>query len=102
MAALNGIKEIVGSVVDAWNNVGITLSVGCPQDDHFVEAIRFLEGAIICNVLVTNASDKRHRFYNLPNITTNLFQVLGLATFEKIVGTIFLIGSDKVRVIDAR
>lgn len=81
VALLNGLEEVVSSVVDAGNDVGISLSVGSPHDNDLVEAVVRLE---------------------VTDILTELLNVgvASLAALEDIVGTVFLVGSNEVRVVD--
>ena len=46
MAALNGLHEVVGSVVDTLQNFSIALRVGRPLHDNFVETVGRLEFTI--------------------------------------------------------
>src|SRR5690606_5884069 len=43
MASLDSSENVVGSVVNTVNQVGVTLSVGSPKDDNLVESILSLE-----------------------------------------------------------
>ena len=37
--------EIIGRVIDAWDDIGVALRIRCPKDDHTVELMRSLERA---------------------------------------------------------
>jgi hypothetical protein len=43
VAGLNGLEEVVGGVVDAFEDLGEALGVGSPLDDYFVEVVVGLE-----------------------------------------------------------
>ena len=43
MARLDSLEEIVCCVVHARNDVGVALSVGCPEDNDFVKVVDSLE-----------------------------------------------------------
>lgn len=80
-AGLNGLEEVVSGVVDAVNQVGVTLGVGSPEDNNLVEAVGGLE---------------------LANVLADLLNVLhgGLGAGENVVGTVLLVGSNEVGVVD--
>lgn len=83
MTGLDGVYQVVGSVVDTGNDVGVPLSVGSPHDNHLIQAVLSLEVA---------------------NILLDLLDVspASLVALDDIVGTVFLVGSDKVGVVDTR
>jgi len=83
VAVLDGVQEVVSGVVDALNDAGIALSVGGPQNNDLVETVGGLEVA---------------------DVLADLLNVLpaGLVAREDVVGTVFLVGSNEVRVVDAR
>lgn len=39
MAGFDGFEEIVGCVVDAGDDVGVSLRVSGPENDDFIEAV---------------------------------------------------------------
>jgi hypothetical protein len=43
VAGLNGLEEVVGGVVDAFEDLCEALGVGSPLDDYFVEVVVGLE-----------------------------------------------------------
>jgi hypothetical protein len=45
VASLDGVQEASCGVIDTGYNLGITLSVGGPEDDYLVKTIGVLEGA---------------------------------------------------------
>jgi hypothetical protein len=47
MACLDGLQEVLGSVVDAFNDIGITLGIGSPLDNDLVKTIGSLELATL-------------------------------------------------------
>lgn len=81
MALLNSLKKVVGSVVDSINEVGVSLSVGSPQDNHLVKVVVGLE---VTNIL-SEVLDMSHR---------------GLGALNDIVSSVLLIGGNEVRVVD--
>lgn len=78
---LNSLEKVIGSVIDSVDDVGISLSVGSPQDNDLVKAVVGLE---VTNVL----SD-------LLNVS-----VASLGALKEIVGSVLLVGSNEVRVVD--
>ena len=91
--------KILGSVVDARNEISKTLSVGSPLNNDGVQVIGSLEvtGNRLAAVLTLRLISR------LPNVLANLLNMLhgSLATLDEVVGTILLIGSNEVRVVDA-
>ncbi|KAI6768308.1 hypothetical protein HG530_006317 [Fusarium avenaceum] len=81
VSLLNGLEKVVGSIVDTLDQIGVSLSVGSPHDDDLVKAIVGLE---VANVLA-----------DLLDMSP-----ASLATLENVVGTILLVGSNEVRVVD--
>jgi hypothetical protein len=51
VAGLNGLEEVVGGVVDAFEDLGEALGVGSPLDDYFIEVVVGLEapGSVLEN-----------------------------------------------------
>jgi len=43
VTSFDGIKEVVGSVINTFDNVGVTLSICRPEDDDLVEVVGSLE-----------------------------------------------------------
>ena len=43
MASLDSVKEIVGSIIDTFDDVGVTLSIRRPEDYDLVEVVGNLE-----------------------------------------------------------
>ena len=83
VALFDGLEQVVSSVVDAGNQVGVALGVGSPHDNNLIKAILLLELAnVIAKVL-----DMSHG---------------GLGALNDIVGAVLLVGSDEVRVVDGR
>lgn len=56
MTSLNGLQQIVGSVIDTFKDVGIALRVGSPLDDYLVEVVGSLEVAEKTLATATNQS----------------------------------------------
>lgn len=77
---LNSLEEVVGRVVDAGEDLRVSLGVGSPDDNDLVEVVLALE---------------------LADVGTDLVDVssLGLAR-EGVVSTLLLVLSDKVGVVD--
>jgi hypothetical protein len=48
MASLNRLKEVVGSVVDTFKDVSVTLCVGRPLDDDLVQVVVGFKVSTIC------------------------------------------------------
>lgn len=98
MTSLDGVQKVVSGVVDARDDVGVTLGIGSPHDDHFVETIFSLE----VPVLVSTDRSLNGAQRNLPNVGLDLLHVSpgSLRTLEDVVGTVLLVGSDEVRVVD--
>lgn len=72
--------QVVRSVVDTINQLGIPLGIRRPKHDDLVEPVRRLE---------------------LSNILSDPLQMLRLVrTLDQVIRPIFLIGRDKVRVVD--
>ena len=80
---LDSLEEIVGSVVDTGDDVGVALSVGGPHDNDLVQAVLLLE---VTDVLA-----------DMLNVSHG-----GLTALNEIVGTVFLVGSNEVGVVDGR
>lgn len=78
---LNSLEKVIGSVIDSVDNVGISLGVGSPQDNDLVKTVVGLE---VTNVL----SD-------LLNVSVASFGAL-----KEVVGSVLLVGSNEVRVVD--
>jgi len=43
VAGCDGCQKICGGVIDSWDDVGVSLSVGSPLNDDLVEAVVLLE-----------------------------------------------------------
>jgi hypothetical protein len=101
MTVLDGLHEIVGSVIDASDKLSKALSVGSPLDDDLVQSVLGLE---ITSKLVRKSHMSEQRSVNLPNVLANLLNMLktSLASLDEVVGTVFLVGSNEVGVVDAR
>lgn len=75
---LNGLEKVVGSVIDPWNDVGITLSIGSPENDDTVKMVIGLEAT---------------------DISTNVLEMsLLVAAWDEIVGPVSLVGRNEVGV----
>lgn len=81
MALLNGLEKVVSSVVDALNQVGISLSIGSPHDDDLVKAVLGLK---VTDVLA-----------DLLNVSP-----ASLGALENVISTVLLIGGNEVWVVD--
>ena len=81
MTSLDGVEEVVRGVVDARDDVGVTLSVGSPHDNDLVEAIVGLE---------------------LANVLLDVLDMspASLGALNHIVGPVLLVGGDEVGVVD--
>ena len=79
MVRLHCSEQVVSSVIDARNDVRVTLRVGRPNDDNLVETVLLLE---------------------LANVFAQMLHMrLLVLTGNHIVRTVFLVGRDKVRVV---
>ena len=80
---IDSLQKVIGGIVDTRNDIGVTLSVGGPHDDDLVKTVLLLELAdIITDVLNVGSGSLR--------------------AFDDVVGTILLVGSNEVRVVDGR
>ena len=78
MRGLDGSEQVVGGIVDPRDDIGVSLSVGGPEDNDVVESVVSLE-----------ASD----------ILSNVVEVsLLVVSRDQVIGSIGLIRSDKVGV----
>ena len=48
MTTLNRLQEVISSVVDAWDNIGVTFSVGSPLNNNLVKSVLGFEIALQC------------------------------------------------------
>lgn len=79
---LDGLEEVLGGVVDARDDVRVTLGVGCPEDDDLVKIVSGLE---------------------LADVATDMLQMsLLVISGDQVVCASFLVGGDEVRVVDRR
>jgi hypothetical protein len=100
MAGLDGLQQVVGSVVDTLEKFGEALGVGSPLYDDLVEVVGSLE-------VTAKALDQdwfQFKVHDSPNVLADLLNMGhgSLATFENVVGAILLVSSDEVGVVDAR
>ena len=97
---LDGLHEVIGSVVDARNELSESLSVCGPLNDDLVQAVLGLE--VTEALLVIDESECREG-RGLPNVLADLLNMLegSLATGDAVVGTLFLVGGNEVRIVDA-
>jgi hypothetical protein len=99
MAFRNRLEQVVGSVVDALDDVGEALRVGSPLYNDLVETIRGLELP-----MDMSAPSLIHHGSSLLDILADLLHV-GIASLgarDEVVSTLLLVGGDKVWVVDAR
>ena len=79
---LDCIQEAIRGIVDTGDDVAVALSISGPEDDDTVETVIQLE---------------------LANISTNMIKVsLFVSAGNKIISTFFLIGRDKIGIINGR
>lgn len=57
MAILDGLHKVVSRVIDAGDELGVSLCVGGPLDDDLVESIVGLELATNCQEIVSTKVD---------------------------------------------
>mmetsp|Transcript_24560 Transcript_24560/g.55438 ORF Transcript_24560/g.55438 Transcript_24560/m.55438 type:complete len:335 (-) Transcript_24560:31-1035(-) len=81
LSALNSCKQVLRSVVHACLNLGKSLGVGSPQNNHFVQVVGRLE---------------------VTNVLPDLVKLLLFASFQNIGSSSGLVGSDEVGEIDRR
>lgn len=70
VSSFNSLHKVISSVVDAFNDIGVTLSVGSPLYNDLVKPISFFEVAthwLTCKVA--------HVRSNLPDILAELLDV---------------------------
>ncbi len=80
LAVLDGLEDVVGSVVDAGDDVGVALGVGGPENNHLVETVLSLEVAdVLADV-----------------VEVNLLVVAG----DEVVGAVGLVAGDVLGVVD--
>lgn len=78
MRRLDGREEVLGSIVDTWDDLGVTLSVGGPENNDVVESVVLLE---------------------VSNIGSNMVEMsLLVVTGDKVVGSVSLVGCDEIGV----
>jgi hypothetical protein len=82
VAGFDGFHQVGGGVVDAGDEIGVALGVGGPEDDDFVQAVGGLE---------------------VSDVFAEVLDVLhaGFGAGNHVVGTVFLVGGNEVRVVDA-
>lgn len=98
MTGLYSFHEVLRSVVDAFNDIGKTLRVGSPLNNHFVECVGFLELTV-----QRLAWDELVHAGHSPDVLADLLNMghASLRALENIVGAITLIRSDEIRVVGA-
>jgi hypothetical protein len=98
VALLNGLHEVLRGVIDAGQDLSEAFSVSSPLNDNLLQSILGLEVAKRILVMV----DFQFGFYS-PDVLANLLNMseAGLTTLEAVVGTVLLVGSNEVRVVDA-
>lgn len=80
MVLVDRLEQVISSVVDTGDDLGVTFGVGGPNNDDLVEVVLTLE---------------------LANVGTDLVDVSSLGVTGKgVVSTLLLVLSDKVRVVD--
>lgn len=74
----DGLEKVVSSIVDPWNDVGVTLGVGSPENNDTVEMVICLEAT---------------------DISTNVLEMSFLVVaWDEIVGPVCLVSGNKVGV----
>jgi len=98
MALLNCLENVVRGVIDPIDEISKTLGVRGPENDDLVKPVGLLE------VSTHPVSKAQLQIITIiifqPDITSNLLDVLGLSAQQNVIGTIALVGSDKVWVVD--
>ena len=77
----DGLEEVLGGVVDTWNELSKALGVGGPEDDDLVKTVGCLE---VTDVLA-----------NLLNVL-----VASLGARDQVISAILLVGSNEIWVVD--
>ena len=100
MPVFDGLQQIVGCVVDTFDDIGIALSVGSPLNNDFVKSMNFFEFAEIGQREYLRLESFEQ---NIPNILADFLNMShgGLRPLENVVGTLSLVGSDEVRIVNA-
>jgi hypothetical protein len=79
MGRLDGSEKVLGSIVDTGDDLGVSLRVGSPEDNHVVQTVVLLE---------------------VSDIGSDMVKVgLLVVTGNEVIGSISLVGSDKVGVL---
>jgi hypothetical protein len=77
---LDSSEQVISGIVDTRDDIAVTLSVGGPEDDDAVQPVLLLE---------------------LADIVADVLKVsLLVRTWDQVIRTSFLVGSDEVRVVD--
>ena len=99
MASLNRLDQVVSGVVHTSEDLCVTLGIGSPLYNDLIKTVRLFE--ITASSLVGHSNSHREA---LPDISANFFDVVPacLATLNHVISALFLISSDKVRVVDTR
>ena len=80
MRSLDRLEQVVRCVVDSGDDVAVALGVGGPEDNNTIQVILLLE---------------------LADVRTDMLKVCLLVfTWDQIVGTSLLVGSDEIGVVD--
>ncbi len=81
VSGLDGLHEVLGGVVDTWDELSEALGVGSPEDNDLVKTVGGLE---------------------IAHVLADLLNVLhaGLITRDQVISTILLVGGDEVWVVD--
>jgi hypothetical protein len=98
MSFFDGLEQILGSVIDTLDEVGVTLGIGSPLNDDLVQVIRSLEVAVL--PIRTELLDQL--VSSIPDVFANLFYVFPgcLGSRNQVISTLFLVGSNEVWVVN--
>lgn len=98
MAVLDGFEQVLGSIVNTRNDVGISLRVGSPLNDDLVEIVLGLE--VTDRFSTTSVSTGRKLF--LPDVLANLLHVgqRSLAAIDHIIRSVLLVCCNEVGIVD--
>jgi len=82
VGVLDRIQEVIRGIIDTGDDVAVTLGISGPEDNNAIETVVQLK---------------------LANVSTNLIKMSSLVSARnKIVGTLLLIGRDKIGIIYGR
>jgi hypothetical protein len=99
VAVCDSLHEVLRSIINTRDEISETLGIGSPLYDDLVQVVRGLE--VTSYEISINYWTLSGRI--LPDILANLFNMLhaSLAALNEVVGTILLVGSNEIWIVDA-